>query len=438
MEFVYKNSSLISQENINRSVHSLAALMKGLRVHTETIDYSKPESFISLPFDKRIKSQVEAVRDRKVGTSLKYIFVIGIGGANLGAKAVYDALFGYLDAYSEARYPKMFFIDTVNPRTLESLSTFFKERISFPDEILVCIVSKSGETIETIGNLQVVTSLLEKKFDDITDRLVVVTREGSQLWRIAESKGVQSIAIPEGVGDRYSIFSPVGLVPLSFLQIDLNELLLGAREELASALSENPEENRSLSSAAILFEHYKEGRRTNDNFFFHPELESLGKWYRQLMAESLGEEKNVRGRTERIGITPTVSIGSVDLHSMAQLYLAGPQNQVTTFVFSEDTGADQEIANAKAFIGLAPDISGEHTSRIVSAIYRSIKTSYLSQGIPFMEVVMPDLSLRSLGRFMQFKMMEILYLGALLDVYVFDQPNVEEYKRETRRILGKN
>ena len=419
------------------SAELLKQVIGNLRQATFAKDYSNPESFINLPQDENILKSITAIKEKKNKPNLKYIFVAGIGGANLGAKAVYDALFGYFDNFYPQRLPKMIFLDTINPKVSASMSGFIEQNISSADEILVCIVSKSGETIETIANLQEVSQILEKKFGDIKERVIVVTKEGTRLWQISKEKGIDTLTLPETVVDRYSVFSAVGLTPLSFLPFDTGQFLDGAKGVVDSCLSDNPEQNPAMLSAIIISEHYKTGKSINDNFFFHPELESLGKWYRQLMAESLGEEKRIEGRLEKVGITPTVSIGSMDLHSMAQLYLAGPQNQITTFVYAKDTGVSPQISNSALFANLSPDVSGETPEHIVSAMYRSIKTSYIERGIPFMEVVLPDLSAHSLGSFMQFKMIEMIYLGALIGVYVFDQPNVEEYKQKAKEMLAK-
>ncbi len=170
-------------------------------------------------------------------------------------------------------------------------------------------------------------------------------------------------------------------------------------------------------------------------FLFAPCLESLGKWYRQLLAESIGKEFDRDGKVVHCGIMPTVSIGSTDLHSMGQLYLAGPNDKMTTFVSVQNHTRSVSIPKKGVFNGLVEGIYGKTSTEIMNAILKGIKRTYQKKKIPFCEIVLDDISPKSLGEFMQFKMMEVMFLGELFNVNVFDQPNVESYKIETKRIL---
>ena len=190
-----------------------------------------------------------------------------------------------------------------------------------------------------------------------------------------------------------------------------------------------------MVSAAVLFENFRMGKTINDNFIFHPELESLGKWHRQLMAESLGKGTEGEGGTVRVGITPTVSLGSIDLHSLGQLYVAGPRDKFTTFVWSASQDRSG-VSTERVFPALAPEVKGKSFAEIMRAIYEGVKKTYIREGLPFVEIVLKDTSPYSLGEFMQFKMIETMFLGRLLDVNPFDQPNVESYKVETKKLLS--
>ena len=151
-----------------------------------------------------------------------------------------------------------------------------------------------------------------------------------------------------------------------------------------------------------------------NEFYFAPELESLGKWYRQLVGESLGKSHDV-------GITPIVSIGSTDLHSMAQLYFGGPRDKFTNLIRVENEQGTAALA--KSFF------------KIMNAIYGGVRAAYIKNQLPFTEIIFEDISEHTLGAYMQFKTMEIMYLGRLMDVNAFDQPAVEDYKEETRKLL---
>jgi len=172
----------------------------------------------------------------------------------------------------------------------------------------------------------------------------------------------------------------------------------------------------------------------NPVLVFNSELESLGKWYRQLLGESIGKEKDKDGNSINFGITPTVSVGSTDLHSMGQLYIGGPKDKLTTFIWAALPKNTQDISSS-LFPNLVEGIDGKTTQYVMDAILDGTKNAYEKNKLPFMEVVMENISEKSLGEFMQFKMMEMLYLGKLLNINPFDQPSVEEYKSEVRKIL---
>jgi glucose-6-phosphate isomerase len=187
-------------------------------------------------------------------------------------------------------------------------------------------------------------------------------------------------------------------------------------------------------SASLLAYFHTQGKTINDNFFFHPELESLGKWYRQLMGESVGKAQSLSGETVHAGITPTISLGSTDLHSVGQLYLGGPLDKFTTFVYTEHT-ADIAVPSERVFPELIPAITEKSAKDILEAILEGVKIAYQKAGLPFMEVVMEHIDERSIGAYLQFKMLEMMHLGHLLNVNTFDQPSVEAYKVETKKIL---
>jgi glucose-6-phosphate isomerase len=152
------------------------------------------------------------------------------------------------------------------------------------------------------------------------------------------------------------------------------------------------------------------------------------------MGESIGKEKDTKGNKVNSGITPTVSTGSTDLHSMAQLYIGGPKDKVTTFVYA-NTNNDILVPEDQLMQGLVEGIQNKPAKQIMNAILEGTKIAYKNVEHPYMEILLDDLNEYSLGEFLQFKMIEMMYLGKLLNVNTFDQPNVEDYKKETKKIL---
>jgi glucose-6-phosphate isomerase len=392
--------------------------------------YDEPESSINLAGDQALYKQVQTLIAQKVTPALKYSIVVGIGGSNLGTKAIYDALLGYGDVLAPDRTPKMLFAETTDAELLAQLVRLLGT-LTTPEEVIVTLISKSGGTTETLANFEIIVHALHEKFGAVNDRVIAITDEGSKLWQAADAKGIAHIAIPAVVGGRYSVLSAVGLVPLCSIGVDCEALRRGANDLLDQCFGGD---NIAAQSAATLALQGKQGCHINDNFFFHPELESLGKWYRQLMGESIGKERSLDGTVVHAGMTPTVSLGSTDLHSVGQLYLGGPRDKITTFIYTAQSGAIC-VPEERYFAELVPMITGTPASDIMAAILEGTKVAYQKAALPFMEVLLETIDAYVLGGFLQFKMLEMMYLGQLLNVNSFDQPNVEAYKVETKRLL---
>ncbi len=395
-------------------------------------NYESAESSLNVPKDATLIPEIKALAAQKVSPNLKYSIVVGIGGSNLGTKAVYDAIFGYRDLMEPERFPKMLFAETTDPEWLVSVQQLLSQ-LQSADEVLVTVISKSGGTTETLANFEIIAAALSAKFGDISDRIVAITDEGSNLWESAGVQNVARLSLPKQVGGRYSVLSAVGLFPLQTVGIDVESLQRGAVQIVDTCLSqEGP--NIALESAQTLAAHLQKGFRINDNFLFHPELESLGKWYRQLMGESVGKEHSLTGETLHTGITPTVSLGSTDLHSVGQLYLGGPKDKITTFISSQKS-TDVTVPQKRFFPDLVPMITGKTAQDIMTAILDGVQIAYQKAELPYMHVTLDAIDEQSLGAFLQFKMLEMMYLGQLLNVNSFDQPNVESYKIETKQLL---
>lgn len=435
LELKYQNTSLISDQQIAEQAIKLKDYVGFLNQVTQEGGYKYPESSINLPYDSDLLSQIKELVKNKKKPNLKYIIVIGIGGPGLGAKTVYEAIFGPLDYLLLNRLPKIIFLNTIHDTALIQLKQILTEQIKDPDEIIVTLISKSGTTMEPIINFEIVYNELHSSYPEIDRCLIVITEKGLKLWQLAQKTNLDILEIPQQVGGRYSIFSAFGLLPLALAGVDIESLINGAKAMHDRCLSSDWLQNPALISASLLYISWQKNWRTIDNFFFNPELESLGKWYRQLMAESLGKEFDLDGKQVNIGLMPTVSIGSSDLHSMVQLYLAGPKDKFTNFVYIPTNSSSIIVPQEVKFAGLVEHIANRSVNNLMSAIFNGVKIAYQKNNLPFAEIVLPDLYPYSLGQYLQFKMIEIMMLGKLFNINAFDQPKVEDYKRETKEIL---
>lgn len=434
MKVLLQNSTTYTTEEVFASAAKATSYISHLTQVAETNDYTVDEASINLAFDSELYNQVATLTTSKVSSSLRYIFVVGIGGSNLGTKAIYDALYGYRDIGSEER-PRLIFVDTTNVAMLRFYTEEIVPKLHQPDQYLVVTISKSGGTTETLANTEILLAALRQHTGDVNERTVVITDEGSAFWQAAETAAIDHLAIPSKVGGRFSVLSAVGLLPLAALGLDITALRQGAQDIRAYCLNTDIAHNPAWQSAALLSFAHARGKTIHDTFVFNSELESLGKWYRQLLGESVGKEHDRAGNQVHTGITPTVSIGSTDLHSVGQLYLGGPKDKLTTFVYAIRPGDALPIPHPRVFPATVSMIDKKSTADIMSAILGGVKIAYNKASLPFMEVELDAITPYELGAFMQFKMIEMMILGHLLNVNPFDQPNVEAYKVETKRLL---
>ncbi len=432
--FDYENSGQISNREFNGLQSTLSGeveRMSAARAQGYDSDYAS----INLSFDEDlVKTVCVTVRDKK-SLHPTTLVVIGIGGSNLGTIAVLEALRGRF--YNEHQDSKVYFADTVDSDTIASIAELVERELATGNNILLNVISKSGKTTETIANFEIFLEILKRHRPYNYHQFVVATTDqDSALWHLARKEEYTVLTIPALVGGRYSVFSAVGLFPLCFLDIDIKKLMEGARAGYEMSTQKIVAANAAATSALLLATHYHAGKMIHDTFLFSVALESVGAWYRQLSAESIGKAQTRDGDDIHVGLLPTISIGSTDLHSVAQLYLAGPINRFTTFIAVEKNNTDLTLPNCQEFESIVPNIQGASLATIMNAILHGTQKAYANQNLPFVTWNVPEKSAYYIGQFMQIKMIEIMYLGFLLNINPFDQPEVEKYKTETRRILA--
>lgn len=427
------NQSLISQEQRQQLSSQLEDEIMRLYNAAEK-GYEDDRASVNLPLDSDALQKVLSLAKEKKMLNPRYVVVVGIGGSNLGTLAVFESLFG--KKYNlKTKKRKMIFADTVDSDLIQDIIDIIEPVLKNNESILINIVSKSGSTTETIANFEVLLDVLNTYSENPGKSIVVTTDFDSKLWQLAKENQFDVLEIPKKVGGRFSVFSPVGLFPLAMMDVDITSLLEGAKQMRQRCLNKDVSDNPAGIAAACSYLHFKSDKNVHDLFLFSDDLESIGKWYRQLLAESVGKEHDLSHNQVFTGITPTYSIGSTDLHSVAQLYLGGPFDKFTTFVSVKKNRQNVTIPQIDEYEKLVTGIQGKPMQDIMTAIYQGVKTAFVKGNRPFMEIILPDKSEESIGQFLQFKMMETMILGGLLHVNPFDQPNVEAYKTETRKLL---
>lgn len=396
--------------------------------------YTTSYASLNLPFDELYFDTIQKCVADKKSLNPSLIVVVGIGGSNLGTIAFQEALFGKL--YNEKNPAiKIYYADTVDSNYISDILHCVTNELKSGKKIIINVVTKSGATTETIANFELFLDLLMHYHpSDFSDYIVVTTDRDSVLWKISQESNFALLEIPKNVGGRYSVFSAVGLFPLGLLGCDVTALMRGAQDILKHCSSLSLDENYAAQTACVIFAQYKKNIIIQDMFLFSVQLEGIGKWYRQLMGESIGKEFDCKGQKVETGITPTVSMGTVDLHSVGQLYLGGPRDKGTTFV-SVKKNQHRILPFFEQFEQAVGKIQGKPMTVLMDAILRGVKTAYVKNKRPFLSIELPRCSEYYLGQLLQYKMVEMIYLGYLLGVNPFDQPNVESYKQETRKIL---
>lgn len=433
--FSYEEIALISNKELVNTAKKLQKEIENMK-RAASLNYEDDRASINLLHDKKIPEKVEVLIKEKLTLDPNYLIVAGIGGSNLGTIAVQEAVLGKLYNQLSPRI-KILYADTVDSDLISNITKIIEPVLNGGGNVIIDGVSKSGGTTETIANFEILVNLLMDYQKNYEKYVVVTTDKDSKFWNLALEKGFDVLEIPKKVGGRYSVFSPVGLFPLGLMGINIDQLLKGAAAMRDRCLNDKLQENPAAISATLLYLNYKKGKNISDLFLFSNDLESIGKWYRQLMGESIGKEFNKYGKKVFNGITPTVSIGSTDLHSMAQLYLGGPYDKFTTFVRVQKNNSNIRTPNLKEYSTLVDRIVQKPLPEIMDAILEGVQIAFKKGKRPFTEIILPDKSEYSIGQFLQFKMMEMMYLGSLLNIDPFDQPNVEMYKNETKKILAR-
>jgi len=365
--------------------------------------------------------------------------LLGIGGSALGPQAVHQALrpYYYNELTQEKRNqrPRFYVVDNIDP-------VRFSELLSGLDlnKTLFNVVSKSGNTSETMAQFLIVRERLKAECGDQYHQHIVVTtdREKGNLAALAESEGYRRFEIPQGIGGRFSELTPVGLLPAAVCGIDILELMDGAiamdervREE--TELFENPAQLR----AALAYLSLKQGKTMSVFMPYADGLKLMADWYAQLWAESLGKRYNRQGEKVWQGQTPIKALGVTDQHSQVQLYVEGPNDKVFTFVTVEQFKEDILIPKAPEVAQNLQFLGGHRMSELLHSELIATKYALTLAGRLHQTIVLPELTPFTVGQLLLLLQWETAYMGELLDVNAFDQPGVEEGKIGTYALMGK-
>lgn len=375
---------------------------------------------------------------QEIRARFKNFVVLGIGGSALGTIALRDALLHpYHNQLPDDRRAgaRLYVLDNIDPDWLRGLLDVID-----PAETCFNVISKSGDTAETMSQFLWVRQLLiERVGADRCAGHIVATTDAARgsLRPLVEQEGYASFVVPDGVGGRFSVLSPVGLLPAAAAGIDIRALLAGAA--YADRTSSTPYlwQNPALMFALTQWLAYGRGKRISVMMPYHQGLRTLADWYAQIWAESLGKERDRTGQVVNCGPTPVKALGATDQHSQVQLYIAGPHDKIFTFV-TVDRFRDPLPIPAWATGRSAIDYLGGHTiAGLLAAEAEGTALALAGAGRPNAAFRLPEVTAFTLGQLIYLLEVATAYSGELYDVDAFDQPGVEAGKGRAYALLGR-
>ena len=392
---------------------------------------------------------------RSLRSEIDRLVVLGIGGSYMGLRALQEALcpfyFNELSRAERGDAPRLYFegdnLDSDSARSLRDLlSTTCTDPASRDHRWGIVVISKSGGTFETDAAFRIFRSAHESCFTSLPDggrKLIVpVTGQNGKLRAVSEAQGYDPIfPVPDGIGGRYSVLTPVGLFPAAVLGIDIRQLLQGAADMTERFRTAPIGDNPVLDYVATchLFER-DAGATIRILSTWGKRLEAVGLWYDQLLAESLGKTKtDANGEDHYHGATPITGVNTRDLHSRGQQHQEGRRDKLITNVIVQQPAEEPLTVPAEANPADPKDrdwIGGRTMPELLDIAIRGTNQAYAEARRPTADLFLPALDAHTLGQLLQMLMLTTVVEGRLIGVNPYGQPGVEAYKGNMKRILG--
>ena len=387
-----------------------------------------PPGFMRLPKTREYASASVSVAGEIRGSGATDFVHAGIGGSALGPMALHRALnHPYYNALSGRRGPRIHFAENTDPATLSAILD-----VADPDGTWVNAVTKSGSTAETMANFLVLRGYLVDALGSFgyQGRTIVTTDpEKGFLKEISEREDLRVLPIPADVGGRFSVLTPVGLLPAAVTGLDVEALLTGAAQ-CVDEVEEQRVEHPAVVGAAM---HYlidtERGRNVRVMMPYADALERLAAWFVQLWAESLGKDGK--------GSTPHGAVGTTDQHSQVQLYMDGPQDKVIEIVEVEEHPRDLTIPEAYEDLEGVGYLGGHTMAELLNVECDATRRALTEAGRPNSTIKLGAVNEENLGYLLQALEVQTAVSGTLYCVNAFDQPGVEAGKEITYKRMGR-
>ena len=354
--------------------------------------------------------------------------VIGIGGSYLGARAVIEALQNHFAPLTDAKPLVVYAGHNMSEDYLHELMAILDKK-----DYSMAVISKSGTTTEPAIAFRILKQHIIKKYgeQEAASRIVAITDKAKgALKQLANVKGYKTYIVPDDVGGRFSVLTPVGLLPIAMAGIDIRQLIKGA-VEIEKLCKSNPTLNGNFVSEYAVVRHilYGMGKTNEIMVNYEPRLVYFSEWWKQLYGESHG--KNGKG------IFPASVTFSTDLHSMGQYIQDGIRNLFETVISVENSDHELRIPMENEDLDQLNYIAGKRISEVNHKAELGTMLAHEDGGVPNIRIVIPEISAYVLGQLIYFFEMGCALSGYMLEVNPFDQPGVEAYKKNMFALLGK-
>ena len=420
------------ENTYQKSLNEITAEVLSAREHLLKGDAAGNDflGWVNLPedYDKAEYARIKADVARLSAKS-KVFVVIGIGGSYLGARMVIEALQSEFASMVRGSKPYVVYAGhTLGEDYYSQLLTLLDH-----EDYSVAVISKSGTTTEPAVAFRIIKAHLENKYgkSEASQRIVAITdaRKGA-LHDIAVKDGYPMYVIPDNVGGRFSVLTPVGLVPIAMAGFDTDRLMQGARDMRKICIEKNTlEENPALKYAAIRNVLYRSGIKVEMLVSSLPNLRYLAEWWKQLYGESEGKEHK--------GLLPHSLSITTDLHSMGQYVQDGERLMMETMIRVKEPATHVPVPTDERNLDGINYLVNKSLTEINDCAMRGTIEAHLSGGVPVMEIGVERVDEYVLGQLIYFFEFACGVSGYTLGVNPFDQPGVEAYKKNMFRLLGK-
>lgn len=406
------------------------------KVHEGVCAKRTMNTWRELPFNQdKIVEDIVAL-GKEINEKYENFVVLGIGGSALGSKALFTALkhMRYNELPKEKRGGARFYVlDNIDPDGINALLDVID-----PAKTVFHVITKSGNTVETVTQFMVALSLLKGAGADFKDNIIVTTdKEKGNVKRIADENGFKTFVVPDGVGGRFSVLCPVGLLSAAVLNMDIPLLLKGAAE--MDKICSNPEleKNPAYMYAMLYTIAMNKGANISVMMPYADGLLNTAEWYAQLWAESLGKKVKNDGSPAFTGQTPVRALGVTDQHSQVQLYTEGPADKIITFIEVENFKTTLEIPKAPINMYEAEYLAGQTFNKLIASELQGTEYAVTSAGKMNMKISISSLDEYTLGGLLFMLEMATAAAGEFLEIDAFDQPGVEAGKIATYALMGR-